>query len=34
MLMKGMSPDEYKAINEESWNKNELIDDEWGETFI
>ena len=34
MLMKGMSPDEYKAINEESWNKNELIDDEWGETFM
>ena len=34
MLMKGMSPDEYKTMNEESWNKNELIDDEWGETFI
>ena len=34
MIMKGMSPDEYKAINEPNWNKNELIDDEWGETFI
>ena len=34
MLMKGMSPDEYKAMNEEGWQKNELIDDEWGETFI
>ena len=34
MMMKGMSPDEYRAINEASWNKNELIDDEWGETFI
>lgn len=34
MIMKGMSPDEYKAINEAGWNKNELIDDEWGETFI
>jgi len=34
MIMKGMSPDEYKAINEANWNKNELIDDEWGETFI
>jgi hypothetical protein len=32
--MKGMAPDEYKAINEDSWKKNELIDDEWGETFI
>ena len=34
MLMKGMSPDEYKTINEASWKKNELLDDEWGETFI
>jgi hypothetical protein len=34
MLMKGMSPDDYKAVNETSWQKNELIDDEWGETFI
>lgn len=34
MLMKGMSPDEYKAMNETGWSKNELIDDEWGETFI
>ena len=34
MLMKGMSPDEYKTVNEVSWNKNELIDDDWGETFI
>ena len=34
MTMKGMAPDEYKAINEAGWNKNELIDDEWGESFI
>ena len=34
MLMKGMSPDEYKTMNEVGWQKNELIDDEWGETFI
>ena len=34
MIMKGMAPDEYKAINEAGWNKNELIDDEWGESFI
>ena len=34
MLMKGMSPDEYRTINEASWKKNEFIDDEWGETFI
>lgn len=34
MIMKGMAPDEYKAMNETSRDKNELIDDEWGETFI
>ena len=34
MVMKGMAHDEYKLMNEASWNKNELIDDEWGETFI
>jgi hypothetical protein len=34
MMMKGMAPDEYKAMNEASWGKSELIDDEWGETFI
>lgn len=34
MIMKGMSPDEYKSMNELNWQKNELIDDEWGETFI
>ena len=34
MLMMGMAPDEYKAMNEASRDKNELIDDEWGETFI
>jgi hypothetical protein len=34
MLMKGMAPEEYRAMNEASWSKNELIDDEWGETFI
>lgn len=34
MIMKGMSPDEYKSMNELNWQKNELDDDEWGETFI
>jgi len=34
MIMKGMSPDEYKSMNGLNWQKNELIDDEWGETFI
>jgi hypothetical protein len=34
MMMKGMAPEEYKSMNEASWGKNELIDDEWGETFI
>ena len=34
MIMKGMSPDEYKSMNEFNWQKNELDDDEWGETFI
>lgn len=34
MIMKGMSPDEYKSMNELNWQGNELIDDEWGETFI
>ena len=34
MMMKGMAPDEYRDMNEASWKKNELIDDEWGETFI
>jgi hypothetical protein len=34
MIMKGMSPDEYKKMNEFNWQKNELDDDEWGETFI
>jgi hypothetical protein len=34
MIMKGMAPDEYRTMNEASWKKNELIDDEWGETFI
>ena len=34
MIMKGMAPDEYKAINEVGWNKNELTDDEWNESFI
>ena len=26
MLMKGMSPDEYKKMNEESWKTNEKQD--------
>jgi hypothetical protein len=34
MMMKGMAPEEYRAMNEASWGKNELIDDEWSETFI
>jgi len=34
MIMKGMAPSEYRDMNEASWKKNELIDDEWGETFI
>jgi len=35
MLMKGMAPEEYKAMNEASWkvdwNKSELNDDDWNE---
>ena len=34
MMMKGMAPEEYRTMNEASWGKNELIDDEWDETFI
>jgi hypothetical protein len=34
MVMKGMTPQEYKTMNEASWKKNETIDDEWGETFV
>ena len=34
MVMKGMTPQEYKTMNEASWKKNETIYDEWGETFI
>jgi hypothetical protein len=34
MIMKGMTSSEYRDMNEASWKKNELIDDEWGETFI
>lgn len=34
MIMMGITPDEYKSLNENDWQKNELIDDEWGETFI
>ncbi len=34
MLMHGMTPEEYKTMNEASWKKNELTDEEWGETFI
>jgi hypothetical protein len=42
MVMKGMAPEEYKLMNEASWNKNELNDgtiiddclDEWNESFI
>ena len=35
MLMKGMAPDEYKAMNEASWKvdwkESELNDDDWNE---
>ena len=35
MLMMGMAPEEYKAMNEASWetnwNKSELNDDDWNE---
>ena len=42
MVMKGMAPEEYRAMNEASWDKNELNDgtiiddclDEWNESFI
>lgn len=37
MIMKGMSPDNYKVINEESWNalvKNKLTDDDWSEKLM
>lgn len=34
MLMHGMTSEEYKDMNEASWKKNELTDEEWGETFI
>lgn len=34
MIMKGMAPEEYRTMNEASWGKNELIYDEWDETFI
>ena len=31
MLMKGMAPEEYKAMNEASWRTSELNDDDWNE---
>ena len=42
MVMKGMAPEEYRAMNEASWDKNEMNDgtiiddclDEWNESFI
>ena len=40
MLMKGMSPDEYKAMNEASWKDlsewkpNELDSSDWSEKMI
>ena len=42
MVMKGMAPEEYRAMNEASWDKNEINDgtiiddclDEWNESFI
>ena len=34
MVMKGMATDEYMRMNEASWGKNEMNNDEWNETFI
>ena len=38
MLMKGMAPDEYKAMNEASWKVNwgesEMNDDDWSEKLL
>ena len=34
MIMKGMAPEEYRIMNEASWGKNEMNDDEWSESFI
>ena len=34
MLMMGMAPDEYKAMNEASWKTSELNDDDWSEKLL
>jgi hypothetical protein len=34
MIMKGMAPEEYKAMNEESWRTSELNDDDWNEKLL
>ena len=34
MVMKGMVPEEYRTMNEASWGKNEMNDDDWSESFI
>ena len=34
MIMKGMAPEEYRIMNEASWGKNEMNDDDWSESFI
>jgi len=38
MLMNGMTPDEYKAMNEASWKVNwresEMNDDDWSEKLL
>jgi hypothetical protein len=34
MLMKGMSPDEYRSMNEASWKTSELNDDDWSEKLL
>jgi hypothetical protein len=34
MVMKGMAPEEYRTMNEMSWGKNEMNDDDWSESFI
>lgn len=31
MMMKGMAPEEYRAMNEASWRSNELTNNDWNE---
>jgi hypothetical protein len=34
MMMKGMTSEEYKAMNEDSWKTSELTSDDWNEKLI